>query len=214
MAKGGTQVATLFLYTFFVGFSLTLISALLGFLHVGGDMHGHGGDFGHGHGHLGHGHGHLGHGADHGGHADAGNSSGVSPLNFQTFMAFLMGFGGVGYLSTLLGLPGLLLALPLAAAGGLGCAWLIFKWLTFLVRGERPLGPTAYVGLAGRLTAGIRAGGTGEILYTHHGTRTALAARSENGAAIPRGEEVVVLRYEKGIAYVQPIRNRAQEPQE
>jgi membrane protein implicated in regulation of membrane protease activity len=210
-------VATLFLYTFFVGFSLTLISALLGFLHMGGEMQ-HGGDLGHGHlghGHVGHGHvGHGAHGDLQGGHADTGKSNGLSPLNFQTVMAFLMGFGGVGYLTTLLGLPGLLLALPLAAAGGVGSAWLIFKWLAFLVRGERPLGPTAYVGLAGRVTAGIRQGGTGEIVYTHHGTRTALTARSENGAALPRGEEVVVLRYEKGIAYVQAIREAAQEPQE
>jgi membrane protein implicated in regulation of membrane protease activity len=210
-------VPTLFLYSFFVGFSLTLISALLGFMHMGGDMHGHA-ELGHGHVELGHGHGGVGHadtpgahGQGHGSHADAGKGGGVSPLNFQTLMAFLMGFGGVGYLVTLLGPPGLLLVLPLAAGAGLGSAWLIFKWLSFLVRGESPLGPTSYEGLVGRLTASIREGGTGEIVYTHHGTRTALTARSESGAAIPRGEEVVVLRYAKGIAYVEPIRAHTQE---
>ena len=33
----------------------------------------------------------------------------------------------------------------------------------------------------------------------------AAAARSEDGAPIPRGTEVVVLRYERGIAYIRPL---------
>ena len=49
----------------------------------------------------------------------------------------------------------------------------------------------------------IRAGdGTGEIVFTHAGTRRVAGARSENGRAITKGTEVVVTRYEKGIAYV------------
>jgi hypothetical protein len=48
----------------------------------------------------------------------------------------------------------------------------------------------------------IRAGGTGELIYSQEGTRRVAGARSEDGAAIPKGTEVVVTRYEKGIAYV------------
>lgn len=185
---------TVFLYTFFVGFGLTVISALLGAVDAGLD-HGHGGDLSHGGGgdlsHHGHSH---------------GDVSTVSPINFQTIVAFLMGFGGVGYVALGLGSMGYLVAIPLAVAGGLGTGTLIFKWLRFLVRGERPLGPTEHVGVVGRLTVGIRQGGTGEMVYTLHGTRMVTGARSADGTAVPRGTEVVVLRYAKGIAYVQPLR--------
>ena len=51
----------------------------------------------------------------------------------------------------------------------------------------------------------IRAGGTGELIYSQEGTRRVAGARSEDGAAIPKGAEVVVTRYEKGIAYVRAV---------
>jgi hypothetical protein len=58
------------------------------------------------------------------------------------------------------------------------------------------------VGVLGKLSSPIRAGGTGELIYSQEGTRRVAGARSEDGAAIPKGIEVVVTRYEKGIAYV------------
>jgi hypothetical protein len=45
-------------------------------------------------------------------------------------------------------------------------------------------------------------GGTGEIIYTQMGTRRVCGARSDDGSAVTKGTEVVVTRYEKGIAYV------------
>ena len=48
----------------------------------------------------------------------------------------------------------------------------------------------------------IREGGTGEIIYSQGGTRRTCGARAENGNAIVKGSEVVVTRYDKGIAYV------------
>jgi len=48
----------------------------------------------------------------------------------------------------------------------------------------------------------IRAGGTGEIIFSQAGTRRAAGARSDDGTALPKGAEVVITRYEKGIAYV------------
>jgi hypothetical protein len=69
------------------------------------------------------------------------------------------------------------------------------------------------VGVLGRVTSSIRAGGTGEIVYSQEGTRRVAGARSEQGAAIPKGAEVLVMRYEKGIAYVQPWQDPAGEPQ-
>ena len=57
-------------------------------------------------------------------------------------------------------------------------------------------------GVLGRISIPIRAGGTGEIIYSQAGTRRTCGARAENGSAISKGTEVVVTRYEKGIAYV------------
>jgi hypothetical protein len=54
----------------------------------------------------------------------------------------------------------------------------------------------------GRVSAAIRAGGIGEIIYEQLGSRCSAAARSEDGGAIAKDEEVCVVRYEKGIAYV------------
>jgi hypothetical protein len=48
----------------------------------------------------------------------------------------------------------------------------------------------------------IRENGTGEIIYSQAGTRRTCGARSENGNALDKGEEIVVTRYDKGIAYV------------
>lgn len=48
----------------------------------------------------------------------------------------------------------------------------------------------------------IRVGGTGEIIFSQAGTRKTCGARSEDGAAVEKGSEVIVTRYEKGIAYV------------
>jgi hypothetical protein len=57
-------------------------------------------------------------------------------------------------------------------------------------------------GVLGRVSSRILAGGTGEIIYSQAGTRRACGARSEDGQPIPEDTEVVVTRYEKGIAYV------------
>ena len=58
------------------------------------------------------------------------------------------------------------------------------------------------VGVLGKICSPIRQRGTGEIIYSQAGTRRACGARSEDGRAMPKGTEVVVTRYEKGIAYV------------
>lgn len=58
------------------------------------------------------------------------------------------------------------------------------------------------VGVLGKLSVPIREGGTGELIYSQMGTRRVCGARSEEGGAIAKGTEVVVTRYDKGIAYV------------
>ena len=77
---------------------------------------------------------------------------------------------------------------------------------TVLMSREAALDPADYrmVGVLGRLSISIRAGGTGELVYSQEGTRRVAGARSEDGVAIPKGAEVLVTRYERGIAYVRP----------
>ena len=62
--------------------------------------------------------------------------------------------------------------------------------------------PTSEMMRAARVTSSIREGGTGEIVFSMNGTRHVAAARSDTGQALGKGAEVVVVRSERGIAYV------------
>jgi hypothetical protein len=82
---------------------------------------------------------------------------------------------------------------------------IIFVFLTrVLLPHERELTAeeTEVVGAVGRVSSSIRADGTGEIVYEQLGARRSAPARSEDGVPISKQEEVFVVRYEKGIAYV------------
>jgi hypothetical protein len=129
----------------------------------------------------------------------------VSPFNGFTLTAFLCWFGGVGYLLRTHSGWQAPTTLALAAVGGLLGAGLIFWFLaSVLLSHERALTAeeTAITGVVGRVTDPLHPGATGEILYTQLGARRSAPARSEDGAVIGRGTEVVVLRCERGIAYV------------
>ncbi|MBZ5722605.1 MAG: hypothetical protein LAO03_19880 [Acidobacteriia bacterium] len=129
----------------------------------------------------------------------------VSPFNFVTLTAFLAWFGGTGFLLTRYSSVWFALGLVLAIAAGLVGAAIVFLFLTrVLMSREENLDPADFemVGVLGKLSNPIREGGTGEIIYSQAGTRRTCGARSEEGVAMAKGAEVVVTRYEKGIAYV------------
>lgn len=179
-----------YLVCFLVGFILSLVSLLAGSVHL----------------HLPHLHAHLGgfHGP-HAGSAPHGGGGELSPINFGTIAAFLAWFGGTGYLLRHYYHVWFLLVLGIAFLAGLGGAAVVFWFLArFLVRPDENLDPADYdmIGVLGKVSSTIRLGGTGEILFSQGGARRAAAARSEDGTQIPREIEVVVTRYEKGIAYV------------
>ena len=184
---------TFYLICFVLGLVMSLLAAFggLGRLHLG-----HGTGHGIGHGHAGH------------MHAQA-KSGGVSAVNGFTLPAFLGWFGGAGYLLNNFSLLTAPLVLVLSAVCGLLGASLIYAVLfKILLPHERVMSAeeTRMDGVVGRVSDEIRdGGGTGEILFTQMGARKSAAARSQTGAAIGRGTEVVVLRYAKGIAYVSPL---------
>jgi membrane protein implicated in regulation of membrane protease activity len=129
----------------------------------------------------------------------------VSPFNPVTAAAFLAWFGGTGYLLTRFSSIWFLSGLGLAVFTGLLGGGIVFLFLSrVLISQEESLDPADFemVGVLGRVSVSIRPQGTGEIIYSQAGTRHTCGARSEDSRAIAKGTEVVVTRYEKGIAYV------------
>jgi membrane protein implicated in regulation of membrane protease activity len=127
---------------------------------------------------------------------------------------FLTWFGGTGYLLAHVYGVWFAAALGVALLSGLGGASLVFWFVArVLMAREAALDPADYnmTGVLGRLSLPIRAGGTGELVYSQEGTRRVAGARSEDGVAIPKGAEVMVTRCEKGIAYVRPWEDPAGE---
>jgi hypothetical protein len=141
-----------------------------------------------------------------GSHAARGvQSTSISPFNFVTFTAFLAWFGGTGYLLTRYSSVWFVIGLGVALASGLVGGGLVFLFLSKVLTSEEEcMDPADYemVGVLGRTSMSIREGGTGEIIYSQAGTRRTCGARSEDGTAVGKGVEVVVTRYDRGIAYV------------
>jgi len=170
-----------YLLCFLVGFFFSLISFLAGLGHL----------------HLPH------HISAHAGHGGGQNS----PINIGTIAAFLAWFGGTGYLLVRFTNVWVFWALFLASMSGLGGAAAVFWFLVkILLAHEKDLDPADYdmIGVLGHVSSTVREGGTGEMIFSQAGSRRSAAIRSENGTAIARGVEVVVTRYEKGVAYVRP----------
>jgi membrane protein implicated in regulation of membrane protease activity len=126
-------------------------------------------------------------------------------VNPVTLAAFLAWFGGMGYLLTRFSGLAFVAALGLSLLSGLVAAVIVFLFVAkVLTSEEETLDPADFdmVGVLGRISNPIREGGTGELIYSQMGTRRACGVRAEDGRAIAKGTEVVVTRYEKGIAYV------------
>jgi membrane protein implicated in regulation of membrane protease activity len=195
--------ADFYLICFAVGFLLSAISYIAG----GMRWHLHLPHFPHDGGHVGAGHAPAAHGsASNGAAAHTGHHAPVSPFNFITLTAFLAWFGGTGFLITRFSSIWFALGLVIALGAGLFGAAIVFLFLTrVLISHEENMDSADYemVGVLGRISMPIRENGTGEIIYSQAGTRRTCGARSENGNALEKGAEIVVTRYDKGIAYVQ-----------
>jgi hypothetical protein len=140
----------------------------------------------------------------HGPHVVRGSAA-MSPFNPVTAAAFLAWFGGVGFLLTRYSSLWVVPALAIATASGVVGAGVLFLFLTrVLVSADENLDPADFVmtGVLGKVSSHIREDGTGEIIYSQGGTRRACGARSDTGQAIPRDTDVIVTRYEQGVAYV------------
>jgi len=179
-----------YLLCFIVGFSLSVLSFLAGAVHI-----------------------HLPfrlhlpfHVAHHGGAGGAAKASAHIPwLNMSTLLAFLAWFGGTGYILTTRSHLVALASLGFATLAGLVAGWLVFRFMLKLMRGgDSELNDADYriEGSVGSISVPIRERGTGEVIFSLAGVRRGAGARSDDGKPIEKGAEVVIERYEKGIAYV------------
>jgi membrane protein implicated in regulation of membrane protease activity len=137
----------------------------------------------------------------------SGHAVHISPFNLITVTAFLAWFGGTGYLLTRFSGVWFVTGLGLAVVSGLVGGTIVFLFLSrVLISQEESMDPADYemTGVLGRVSVSIRETGTGEIIYSQAGTRRTCGARAADGAAVAKGTEVMVTRYEKGIAYVRP----------
>jgi hypothetical protein len=180
-----------YLFCFLVGTALSVFSFLAGAVHLHLPFNMHLPFHAH----------HVGqvHGASHGGGPH------ISWFNASTVLAFLAWFGGVGYLMTKYSHVETFFVVAIATMAGLAAGWVVLRFLVALVGpDDQPLREEdrRVVGALGTVSMTIRENGTGEIIYPVGGSRRCSGARSEDGQHIEKGAEVVIARYEKGIAYV------------
>ena len=160
------------------------------------------------------------------GHGQGGNQAGAPPMlkddqarrnperpaspgwtNMPTILAAITWIGGEGYLLTQT--TALLWTWVLGVAIGAGFlgGYIVYFFFAKVLWPAQtpPMNPDEYAlaGTPARVVSGIAAGGTGEILYTKGGTRAVAGARSLDGSPLPKGTEVRVVRYERGLAYVE-----------
>jgi membrane protein implicated in regulation of membrane protease activity len=194
-----------YLFCFLFGVMFSVLSFLAGAVHlpIPAKLHPH---F---HLHLPHFHG-GGHGAAHGGGHGGVRGAGrggmhISWFNASTVLAFLAWFGGTGYMLIKYSHAHTFFVVAMATLAGLAAGWVVLRFLVKLVGpSDEPLREEdrRIVGAIGTVSMSIHENGTGEIIFPLGGGRRCSGARSEDGKAIEKGAEVVIERYEKGIAYV------------
>jgi hypothetical protein len=202
------SLETFYFVCFLVGLFLSAFSLLGGMGHFGGHIHlPHAAHIPHlpSAGHVAH-LPHAGHVAQGGtGQGTARGSATIPWWNGFSLMIFLCWFGAAGYLLTRWGgfVAGVVVVLAVICGVAGGAIVFLFLVKVLLPHDhELTADETEVVGVVGRVTSPIRLGGTGEIVYEQLGARLSAPARSEDGVPIQKQEEVFVVRYEKGIAYV------------
>ncbi len=144
-------------------------------------------------------------------HAGSQNAQGdgfslFSYVNPTSVVLFLLGFGFFGYVfhnTAHLVLP---LTLVLAGIGGLLIAAVILVLLSRLLSDsgtDIANDVSDRTGMLGKVSLTIPANGLGEIIYVSPGgLRKSIPARTTDGRRLERGQEVVVVNYQQGVAEV------------
>jgi membrane protein implicated in regulation of membrane protease activity len=177
-------------------FSLYLFSAIVGGALIGFSMLGHGDTHGHDLG---------GHGV---GHDVAHDHNPFKFLSLRTLTYFLFVFGGVGAVLSKTWSGAGLLILLLSTISGLGVGALAsfaFQYLRETDSGTRD-SEDSFVGLTGRITLPISAGGAGKVLVRRGDRSFELLAQPFDSATSPSSwKAVVVVEMKNGKAIVSPV---------
>ena len=181
---------SVFLGCFVFGLLFTVVSLLMGATHGALDglgLHGDTGPLKLPLGDPGHGHDWLG------------------QVNLSALMAFIMWFGGAGWLGLMYGPFGLAGALGAGIAAGCAAYGAVALFIGKLRASESVMKPEDYelTGTVARVTVPASAGGVGEIVFTLAGVNRVEGARAADGRALAKGEEVVITGYERGMAIVE-----------
>jgi hypothetical protein len=137
--------------------------------------------------------------------AAKGHGAGLiaSVFNLSSFLAFLMCGGAAGFVVRHTG-GAAVPSIAVGAGGGVLGAYLVAGLIGLLARAEAgTLEPVDPIGTVGKVLAPVGSGRTGEISFVRDGQTRALPARTEDDTLeLDRDTEVVVMRVERGIAYV------------
>lgn len=134
-------------------------------------------------------------------------TGGLGWFNLSALVVFLAWFGGTGFILVSLEVVGWL-AVLLGIVAGVSGYMLILFLIGFLSASQTPLlqeQDYQLSGTVGQVSSSIRESGVGEVIYSRFGTRQSVPARTQDGLALPRGTQVVILSYSRGIAYVQDL---------
>ena len=200
-------LSSFYLICFLAGLTFSVLTFLAGAVHVHihlpfhAHLPAHGGSI------------HVGHSAHGGGGGSSAAVKGgsirggtnVPWFNASTIMAFLAWFGGAGYILTRTSHLVAAISLGLSVLAGLAAGTIVYRFMLKLTYAGDSLmldEDFRIEGCVGTLSLPIRQQGTGEVIFSLGGVRRCAGARSEDGAPVEKGAEVVIERYEKGIAYV------------
>lgn len=184
------SINTIYLTCFGVGLVFTILSALVGHLFGGHDVH-----------------------VGTGGHAESGFESdgvpGISIFSPTTIASFITALGGFGMIFSSIELTKpVYVSAPLAVLGGIliaaGVIWM-FNSIFRRTESSSESHVAKLVGITATIITPIPANGVGEIAYVQSGTRYSAPARDEHGTRIANGQTVKIVRIVGSQFYVQPV---------
>jgi len=129
------------------------------------------------------------------GHLDAGHPH---PVSGTTVATFLTGFGGAGTVCHYV------LNWPVLRGAAAATAYFVLELIFTQTQAGSEFSSDELIGREAEVISSLPEGGMGEVSYTIRGQREKAAARSIDGAAVPRGGVVVIDKVVGATVYVRP----------
>jgi hypothetical protein len=129
-------------------------------------------------------------------------------LNLSALIVFVTWFGAAGYAVSWFGMNGVWSLLPAFVFGLVGyAAVMLFLFKVLLPSDSAPMSEVDddLNGMVARVSSPIFGQGVGEVIYLKNGVRRAMAARSYDGKPFLKDAKVVILKYERGVVFVDDL---------